>query len=129
MNDVVTSYRLTPSDLSGLDSKTRAALLPLIESLNVVIQQLVKRVNAATHIITPVTSFTTSNLGAVYVDILNPLTTVPRGVIVSNIYRNDGVPIDGGYGFWWTMTTSGIRLLFVGLVALTRYNFSVDVIP
>lgn len=127
MNNVVVTYRTTMADLSGLDPKTRRALAPLVENLNVVLQQLVKQANAVTDIITEVSSFTADAYGAVYVDIANPLTRQPRCVLVANVYRVDGLPIDGGYGFWWTPTTTGIRLLFVGLVAFTKYNFSVRV--
>jgi len=124
---VVSPYRVTPMDLRGLDKATRDGLQPLVDALNIVIQQLVKKANAAGDVITPVTLFTTTDLGAAYVDILNPLTAVPLCVQVASLNRTDGVPIDNLYGFWWTMTATGIRLLFVGLSAFTRYMFSVRV--
>lgn len=129
MSDVVSSYRLTPADLSRLDPKTRSALMPLIDSLNIVLQQLVKAANSTADVITPLALFTTNDVGAAYVDLLNPLPTnaPPRCVLVANIFRTDSYPVDGGYGFWWTLTESGIRLLFVGLVASTRYKASVRI--
>lgn len=46
MNDV-SPFKLTPDDLDGIDRKTRDGLGPLLDALNVTMQQLVQAVNSA----------------------------------------------------------------------------------
>lgn len=124
----VPTYRITAADLPDLDQKTREALNPLITRLNIVLQELVKAANAKVDVVTEVTTFTTNGIGTASIDIVNPLVTLPKCVLLADLFRtDDGTPLAFSYGFSWTLTTSGIRLLFVELDASTRYNFSVRV--
>ncbi len=124
----VSTFRLTPADLGDLDPKTRDGLAPLLNRLNIVLQELVKAANAVEDVVTDVTPFTTDGAGAALVDIVNPLSVLPTCVLLASLSRQDGQPVDTGSDLSsWELTVSGIRLLFVGLVASTTYNFAVRV--
>lgn len=125
----VPGYRVAPDDLQDLDRKTRDGLRPLLAKLNDVLTRVVQRVNAPQDVVTEAVGFTTNALGSSYAELSNPLASglTPKCVQVANFYRRDGRPVDNVYGFWWTPTETGIRVLFVGLDAATTYYFAVRV--
>lgn len=123
----ISAYRVTPEDLPDLDRKTRWGLRPLLDKLNTVLQPLVSAANTPSDVVTTLTSFTTTALGAAYVELSNPITSRPRCVLVAELQRLDALPIDSVYGFWWTRTPTGIRGLFVGLNATTTYLYTLRV--
>lgn len=127
MNNSVPSYRVTLDDLPDLDSKTREALRPLLESLNDTLQRLVQLAQPVTSVITPLSTFTADAAGAAYATIRNPLLVTPECVQVANFFREDDLPIDVAYGFWWTPVTVGIKVLFSDLEPGTTYSFSTRV--
>jgi hypothetical protein len=124
---VVPAYQINRDDLPDLDPKAAAALRPLLENLNNVMRQLVVVANSSKDAVTALTGFTTSALGAAYVELSNPLSSMPRCVVVAELQRRDGRPVDNVYGFWWTRTANGIRALFVGLDATTSYSYALRV--
>lgn len=126
MSTQIRPLRIVPEDIK--DKKVAEAIAPLLEALNETIAQLVTfAANTPTVVITDMSPLTADEYGAAYVDIRSPLPTKVRCVGVADIRRPDEVPVDGGYGFWWTPNAIGLRLLFVGLEAGIRYNFSVRV--
>lgn len=123
----VTPYHLTPEDLFELDTKTREALTPLLNALNVTIPQLVAAQDAAPRFKELSSTFTSGATGSAYVD-LNPapLRKV-RSLVVDQIRRSDGEDMASGWSPpSWTMTASGVvRALFVGLENNTAYYLAV----
>lgn len=71
-------------------------------------------------------SFTTDAAGSASVDVSNQLDDNPSIVIGSGLRRVDGTALGSGWSMSSTLTSKGIRLLFVGLSASTKYRVSVE---
>ena len=124
----VPPYRVTSEDLSELDKKTRTGLQPLLDALNVTVQQLVQAANTQPGERIAGATFTSDSTGEASVDI-NPLpVTEPTEVRVAQLYRVDLTPISSVWAFSWTRVASGnVRVLFVGLDVDAQYTLRVKI--
>lgn len=124
----ISPYRVTPDDLPDLDGKTRDALAPLLDSLNITLAQLVQAL-AAQPSETPLSStFTSGASGTAYVDLRPTFPRTPRSLVVDQLRLSDDTPVLTVWSFTWTVTQSGIvRALFVGLAAEAKYNLAVTI--
>lgn len=116
------TYRLTGEDLPDADKKTKAAIDPLLSALNVCLARVITALNSLEVPALKTTSFTTTDLGAAYVDISTG--TPPGEVWVTSLVPNAGI-LDTVYSMSWVPTAAGVRLLFVGLYPLTTYALKV----
>lgn len=121
---VVSPFRVTPDDLPGLDGKTADALTPLLDALNVTVQQLVNAVAQIPVTIVRDTTFTSSASGTASVDFAPP-STKPMDVRVRSLNLANGDDIAAVYSWTWKYTGTVVRLLFVGLGASKEHKLSV----
>lgn len=119
----IPAYSVTKDDLPNLDNKTARGIEPLLENLNNSNGLMVGALNALTMPTRNAGSFTTAANGAQYVDI----TTNGQ---VSDLWPTflqptDGTVLDQVWSCSWIGQGAGVRVLFVGLVPLTTYNFGI----
>lgn len=122
---MVSPYRVTPEDLVDLDSKTRNALVPLLEALNVTLPQLVQAVALAGNTQTMSGTFAAEAGGSAYVDVTPKQVVRPYSVVLDFIRRTDSQPMATAHAFSWLPTPAGVRLLFIGLDPGRGYSFGV----
>lgn len=111
---VVSPYRVTPDDLEELDGKTRNGLNPLLDALNITVQQLVNVSQATSEDYVDVTLA----VGATVADSFplvfrHPLENQPRGVFLANIR-----PRDQDHILTTPFVMQGFRLTDNGLVSI-----------
>jgi hypothetical protein len=126
MTAQITPFKVTPDDLPDLDKKTRDGLAPLLDALNVSIQQLVNAqgLRASEQVVK--SNFNSDSGGSAYVDIKPTLPQPVTSVSLGWFQRDDRQPMTSVYSFSTTALDSGlVRLYFVGLDVSSKYNFTV----
>lgn len=126
MSASILPFRVLPEHLSGLDGKTREGLAPLLEALNVTLQQLVAAAANTTPGITAITSsFSTDENGSAYVD-MKFAAGRPAAVSLDALRRRDLEPIATVFSWTWQMAGELVRVLFVGLDTVTTFDFTLS---
>lgn len=127
----VTPFKFTADDLGALDKKTRTGLQPLLEALNVTMQELVAALASLGNGVTNSGTFTSGAAGTAYVDITpSPrLAGRPSFVTLGWFARSDETAMTTPYSFSTSIAGDGgtVRLLFAGLDASAKYVFTVRV--
>lgn len=123
----VTPYRVTPEDLIALDSKTREALTPLLDALNITIPQLVGAQDVTPRFKELESTFT-SGAGVADVDFNPAPLRKVRSLVVDQLRRSDGARITTAWAYDWLPLPSGVvRAHFVGLATNTAYFLAVTI--
>lgn len=126
MSGSLSPFRITPEDLPDLDSKTRNGLAPLLDALNVSVQQLFAAAQAVPAEQSFKTSFTSDAGGLATVSFSPQLPQAVSKAQLDWFQRSDRAPITTVYSFSMNRTDSGLsQLLFAGLSASTKYDLSV----
>lgn len=123
----IAPYRVTDEDIQGLDAKTREALAPLLDALNVTLNQLVNAANAVKQEARYEVTFTSSATGTAYVDFAPKLTQKITAVQVDQLRRVDETPMTSAWSPSWIVVTGGVRVLFVGLDSDAQYSLGVTI--
>ncbi len=126
MNSVA-PFRVTPEDLPDLDKKTRNGLQPLLDSLNVTLNQLVPAINStAAEPKNAAGSCITDENGSVYI-MARPTTSYPpKAVYLDQLALPNGGDISTVFGFTWQLTQNYVRVLLVGLLPSTTYRYTLS---
>ncbi len=114
MSAQVSPFRITDEDLSELDSKTRSGLQPLLDALNITLQQLVAAAAQAPSVsVMPVTLVTDAVVADSFPLVFkHNLGTTPRWVgMVCN-------PKDPAHVLTTGFTMQGFQLTDAGLVSI-----------
>lgn len=125
--NAISPFRFTVDDLPDLDKKTREGLQPLLDQLNVFVQQVNAMALALPETAIVSGTFSTDAAGSVYVPINPALATRAVSVTLGDLRPANGTEITSPYAFSWQYVGAGVRLLFVGLAVLTKYSFTVSV--
>lgn len=123
----VSPFRLSPDDLPDLDNRTRNGLLPLLDALNITLQQLVQQAQVIPDSDTRSFPFTTDATGMATIDITPRISTRAMSVVVNQLFLEDETPITFPYSMTWIHITAGVQLLIVGLGVSTKYQLRVTI--
>ena len=119
-------FRITPEDLPDLDQKTLAGIQPLLDALNVSVQQLVYAAQAQQSSVTTSGTLSTDGAGDATVTIKPQTTSKPFSVQVDQIRLVESTEdLSAVYSFSWQLIGDGIRGVFHGLAADTKYAFTI----
>lgn len=115
MNATISPFKLTPDDMAELDRKTAAGLQPLLDALNVTMQQLVQAVNAlpGEQFVTVALQTDTTLADSFPITFKHGLSTRPRGVWLANCQ-----PKDTAHSLTTPFVAQGFSLTDGGLVSV-----------
>lgn len=125
---VVSPYRVTPDDLGDLDRKTRDGLSPLLDALNVTVQQLVQVSQGVVEQYVDLTLVTQGTVADSFPLVFKHALPTVRAVLLANIRPKDPdhvlttpFVLQG-----WTLTDGGLVSIpsITGLLASNSYSLT-----